>query len=107
MAPAFHELFALHETESARVDPCLGGNGGAGAPLTTRAVAVSGGLRGLAELEPNSAADAASAERVDPPYGESRTGSVFGWLMNGDSTIVGGPAGSIAGNRESVSSRRI
>ena len=30
-------------------------------------------------------------------YGESRTGSVFSWLRNGDSTNLGVPASSIAG----------
>src|SRR5262249_59456932 len=40
----------------------------------------------------------------DPSYGDSRTGSVLSWLMNGDSTVVGLPASSIEGKRRSVSS---
>ncbi len=39
--------------------------------------------------------------------GTGRTGKVFSWLMKGDSATLGVPASSIAGNRASVSSKRI
>jgi hypothetical protein len=70
-------------------------------------------LTGAASLARN-ATKKAAAERVATPrwhnlggkagseprpaaYGDRRTGNLFNWLMNGDSTTLGVPASSIAG----------
>src|ERR671914_653625 len=62
VAPGLHELLAPHEAERSPVDPRLRRHSRAGPPLAARAVAVARGARGLGELEPDTAAEAAAGE---------------------------------------------
>ena len=62
MAPALHELLALHEPEGAPVDARLCRGPGPRAALTARAVAVTGGADGLRQLEADPAAEAAAGD---------------------------------------------